>query len=70
MSDFATFTDADVAAHRIIIDRRERAEQAARAENHRMEHPRNLADWAAEDDNCASPPIVERIVKTPKEEEI
>jgi hypothetical protein len=55
----AAFT-ADVVAHRLLIDRRECAEQAARAANHRAEHPRDLAEYAAEDDNCASPPIGER----------
>jgi hypothetical protein len=57
------FTDADVARHRVIIDRRERAEQAARAANHRAEHPRDLAEYAAQDDRCASPPIIERPAK-------
>jgi hypothetical protein len=59
------FTDEDVRKHRIIIDRRERAEQIAREENHRMEHPRTLSEWAAEDDRCDSPPIVERPGKPP-----
>jgi hypothetical protein len=56
-------TDADVAAHRVIIDRRERAEQAARAAFHRAENPRDLAEYAGEGDIFASPPIVERPAK-------
>ena len=58
-------TDAECAAHRVLIDARQRAENAARAENHRQEHPRTLAAWAAEDDDCPSPPIVDRPAKGP-----
>jgi hypothetical protein len=53
-------TDADVARHRIIIARRQAAEDAARAENHRMEHPRNRSEWTGEPDESPSPPIVKR----------
>ena len=63
MSDTVPFTDADVAAHRVIIDRRERAEQAAIAANKQAEHPRDLAEYLAENDECASPPIIERPAK-------
>jgi hypothetical protein len=63
MSDTVPFTDADVARHRLLIDKRERAEAAARAENRRMERPRNLADWLSEGDECISPPIVDRPAK-------
>jgi hypothetical protein len=65
MSDFEPFTDEDVRKHRILIDARQRAENAARAENYRQEHPRTLADWAQENDICDSPPIVERPSKGP-----
>jgi hypothetical protein len=60
MTALPPFNDADVSAHRLIIDRRERAEQAAREANRRAEHPRDLAEYVADDDRCDSPPIVER----------
>jgi hypothetical protein len=59
----AAFTDADVVAHRLLIDRREAAEQAARAANRRATHPRDLAEYAGEGDVFDSPPIVERPAK-------
>jgi hypothetical protein len=60
MSDFVPFTDADVAAHRVLIDRREALEQAARKANWQAEHPRDLAEWIGEGDEVASPPIIKR----------
>jgi hypothetical protein len=59
----AAFTDADVVAHRLLIDRREAAEQAARAANHRATHPRDLAEYIGEGDEVDSPPIIERPAK-------
>lgn len=61
--DPVQMTDADVAAHRIVIDRRQRAEDAARAANHRAENPRDLAEYAGEGDVFASPPIDPRPAK-------
>ena len=57
------FTDADVARHRIIIARRQAAEDAAIAANHRAEHPRDLAEYAGEAGEFDSPPIIERPAK-------
>ena len=54
------FTDADCAAHRVLIARRQAAEDAAIAANHRAEHPRDLAEYAGEGDVFCSPPIIER----------
>jgi hypothetical protein len=63
MSNTVPFTDADVARHRLVIDRRERAEIAAREANRRAEHPRDLAEWIGEGDEVASPPIIKRPAK-------
>jgi hypothetical protein len=63
MSDFVPFTDADVAAHRVLIDRREALEQAARKANWQAEHPRDLAEYIGEGAIFPSPPIVPRPAK-------
>jgi hypothetical protein len=63
MSDFEPFSNADCAKHRLQIAKRQAAEDAARAEFRRQEHPRTLVDFLAEDDRCSSPPIIERPAK-------
>jgi hypothetical protein len=63
MSDSPPFTDADVARHRVLIDRRERAEVATREANLRAGHPRDLCEYLADGFDCDSPPIVDRPAK-------
>jgi hypothetical protein len=60
MSAPIQFTDADCAAHRLVIAKRQEIEDAARAENYRMEHPRNRSEWTGEPDESPSPPIIPR----------
>jgi hypothetical protein len=70
MSDIVHCTDEDVRKHRVLIDRRERAEQAARKANWQATHPRTLVEYLADGDECASSPIVPREEKhsVPEEE--
>jgi hypothetical protein len=59
--DFVHCTDADVAAHRVLIAKRQAIEDAARKANYLAEHPRNLGELLVED--VDGPPIIDRPAK-------
>jgi hypothetical protein len=56
-------TEAEFERHLLQIERRELAECEERARNRRAGHPRDLAEYVGEGDECVSPPIVERPAK-------
>jgi hypothetical protein len=60
MSDFVHCTDEMVALHRVLIAKRQAAEDAAIAANRRASRPRFLAEWIGEGDEVVSPPIIDR----------